>query len=167
MQSSRARFDKLSTALTSLGFYRSKVDHSVFVKHSDRGMIALVVYVDDIVITGDDGLGIVALKADLKRHFQTKDLGQLRDFLGIEVARSKVSINISQRKYVQDLLAETNMLKCRPADTPMDSTCKLVADEGVLLDDPGRYRRLVGKLIYLTDYNTDLAFPAFSTLRGG
>lgn len=74
MQSYRARFEKLSTALTSLGFYRSKVDHSVFVKHSDRGMIALVVYVDDIVITGDDGLGIVALKADLKRHFQTKAL---------------------------------------------------------------------------------------------
>ena len=57
-----------------------------------------VVYVDDIVITGDDGLGIFALKADLKRHFQTKDLGQLRYFLGIEVARSKVSIKISLRK---------------------------------------------------------------------
>lgn len=62
MQSSRAQFEKLTTALTSLGFYRSQVDHSVFVKHSDRGMIALVVYVDDIVITGDDGLGIFALK---------------------------------------------------------------------------------------------------------
>lgn len=91
MQSSQAQFEKLTTALTSLGFYRSQVDHSVFVIHSARGMIALVVYVDDIVITGDDGLGIFALKADLKRHFQTKDLGQLRDFLGIEVARQRLA----------------------------------------------------------------------------
>lgn len=58
MQSSQAQFEKLTTALTSLGFYRSQVDHSVFVIHSARGMIALVVYVDDIVITGDDGLGM-------------------------------------------------------------------------------------------------------------
>ena len=75
------------------------------------------------------------------------------------MVRSKVSINISQRKYMLDLLAKKNMLKCRLADTPMDSTCKLVADERFLLDDPGRYRRLVGKLIYLTITRPDIAFP--------
>nr|KYP44167.1 Retrovirus-related Pol polyprotein from transposon TNT 1-94 [Cajanus cajan]KYP44174.1 Retrovirus-related Pol polyprotein from transposon TNT 1-94 [Cajanus cajan] len=73
-----------------------EADHSVFFKHSlTHEFVYLVVYVNDIVITGDDQEGIKALKQHLFKHFQTKDLGPLRYFLGIEVAQSKSGIAIS------------------------------------------------------------------------
>jgi hypothetical protein len=70
----------------------------------------LVVYVDDIMITGDDSRGIARLNQFLQQMFHTEDLGKLRYFLGIEVARSQIGINSSQRKYVLDLLEETGLL---------------------------------------------------------
>jgi len=71
-------------------------------------MILLVV-LDDIVITGDDTKGIDSLKKHLQQHFQTKDLGFLKYFLGIKVARSKKGILLSMRKYISDLLSEAGM----------------------------------------------------------
>lgn len=86
---------------------RCEADHSVFYRHSVVGCIYLIVYVDDIVITGNDHHGITQVKQHLCHHFQTKDLGRLRYFLGIEIAQSKRGIVISQRKYVMDILEET------------------------------------------------------------
>ena len=74
----------------------------------------LAVYVDDIIITGDDEREIIRLKENLSKEFEVKDLGQLRYFLGIEIARNPKGIILSQRKYVLDLLSETGMLRCRP-----------------------------------------------------
>jgi hypothetical protein len=117
-----------------------------------------VVYVDDIVITEDDSGGIARLKQFLKEQFHMKDLGKLRYFLGIEVARSRTGINLSQRKYTLDLLEETGLLGSRPVDVPMDPNKKLLKDEGKLFEDPGRYRRLVGKLNYLTITRPDISY---------
>ncbi|KAL5705661.1 hypothetical protein ACHQM5_023936 [Ranunculus cassubicifolius] len=78
-----------------------------------------------VVVTYDDSAGITNLKSYLARSFHTKDLGLLRYFLGIEVARSKEGIYLSQRKYVIDSLTESGMLGSKPVDTPMDSTVKL------------------------------------------
>ena len=157
-QSSRAWFGRFSEVVVDFGLQRCGVDHSVFYRHSSAGRILLVVYVDDIVITGDDSKGIQELKLFLQKQFQTKDLGQLRYFLGIEVARSSEGICLSQRKYVLDLLSETGMLGSKPLDSPMDPNTKLLPDQGELLDDPGQYRRLVGKLNYLTVTRPDVAF---------
>ncbi|RVW93803.1 Retrovirus-related Pol polyprotein from transposon TNT 1-94 [Vitis vinifera] len=122
--------------------------------------IYLVVYVDDIVITGSDQDGIQKLKQHLFTHFQTKDLGKLKYFLGIEIAQSSSDVVLSQRKYALDILEETGMLDCKPVDTPMDPNVKLVPGQGEPLGDPGRYRRLVGKLNYLTITRPDISFPA-------
>ncbi|XP_071921533.1 uncharacterized mitochondrial protein AtMg00810-like [Coffea arabica] len=140
------------------GLTRCGVDHSIFYRHSNAGKILLVVYVDDIVITGDDVVGIQKLKSNLQANFQTKDLGHLQYFLGIEVARSKYGVYLCQRKYVLDMLSEVGMLGCRPVDTPMDPNVKLAGDLGALLDDPKQYRRLVGKLNYLTVTRPDISF---------
>ena len=105
---------------------------------------------DDIVITGSDQDGIRNLKQHLFNHFQTKDLGKLKYFLGIEIAQSNSSVVMSQRKYVLDILEETGMLDCKPIDTLMDPNVKLVPGKGEPLRDTGRYRRLVGRLNYLT-----------------
>ena len=130
----------------------------MFSYDSEAEKILLVVYVDDIVITGSDKLGIDKLKVFLQNHFQTKDLGTLKYFLGIEVARSRQGVNLCQRKYVFDLLDETRLLGAKPAETPMEPNVKLSSDTGEIFDDPGRYRRLVGKLNYLTITRPDISF---------
>jgi hypothetical protein len=85
----------------------------MFYRHKGSCITILAVYVDDIVITGDDVEEIKSLKKKLGRAFEVKDLGPLRYFLGIEIARSSKGIVLSQMKYVLDLLAETRMLGCR------------------------------------------------------
>ena len=94
-----------------------------------EGKIAvLIVYVDDIVITGDDYREINNLKASLAGEFEIKDLGSLKYFLGMEVARSKKGIVVSQQKYILDLLKETGMMGCRPTNTPIDPNQKLQSE---------------------------------------
>lgn len=85
-----------------------------------------MVYVDDILITGDDFEGIKALKQHLFQNFQTKDLGPLCYFLRIEIAQSKSGIVISQRKYALDILEETGLTEYKPVDTLMDPNVKLL-----------------------------------------
>ena len=157
-QSPRAWFGKFSDAVLRFGMHRSQADHSVFSLTSDRGKVLLIVYVDDIIITGNDQRGIDELKTFLHQQFHTKDLGKLRYFLGIEVARSKEGISLSQRKYVLDILEDTGLLGARPVETPMDPNVKLCVDQGELLHNPDQYRRLVGKLNYLTITRPDISF---------
>ncbi|XP_057991650.1 uncharacterized mitochondrial protein AtMg00810-like [Hevea brasiliensis] len=88
----------------------------------------------------------------------TKDLGLLKYFLGIEVMRSKKGIFLSQRKYVLDLLTETGKLGAKPCSAPMTPTLQLLAGDSELFEDPERYRRLVGKLNYLTVTRPDIAY---------
>ena len=155
-QSPRAWFGKFSQAVKKFGLQKSKSDHSVFYRNSSSGIILLVVYVDDIVITGSDPTGISSLKSFLHSQFHTKDLGMLRYFLGVEVMRSKHGILLSQRKYVIDLLSETVKLGAKPCSSPMARGLPLTR-EGELFEDPERYRRLVGKLNYLTVTRPDIA----------
>ena len=109
------------------------------------------------MITGNDSEGIAKLKLFLQDRFHIKDLEKLRYFLGIEVARSKQGICLSQRKYVLDMLEEAGLLGGRPIDVPMDPNRKLLIDDGTLFENPGRYRRLVGKLNYLTITRPDIS----------
>jgi len=158
-QSSQAWFGKFNSVVQAFGMKRSVADHSIFYCHtSSSRCVYLVVYVDDIVITRNDQEKIAQLKEHLFSHFQTKDLGKLKYFLGIEVAQSKNRIIISQRKYALDILKETGMSNCRPIDSPMDPNQKLLPNQGEPYSDPERYQRLVGKLIYLTITRPDISF---------
>jgi hypothetical protein len=94
-QSPRACFDRFRRALCGMGFKQCNGDHTVFYKHSGRKIVVLVVYVDDIIITGDDEVEIKCLKGKLSREFEVKDLGQLKYFLGIEIARNPNGIVLS------------------------------------------------------------------------
>ena len=66
---------------------------------------------------------------------------------------------MNQRKYALEILEETGMLDCKPVDSHMDPNIKLVPRQGEPQHDPGRYRRLVGKLNYLTITQLDISFP--------
>ena len=105
-------------------------------KHSKDGKITVLsVYVDDMILTGNSEEEIKAAKEYLSREFEIKDLGYLRYFLGMEVARTHKGISINQRKYTLDLLRETDLTNCRPMDTPMESTArKNYKREGVPVD---------------------------------
>lgn len=138
---------------------RCEACHSIFFLHSSTSRhIFLVIYVDDIVITRENTVGIYRLKIHLFKTFHTKDLGQLIYFLGIEVAQSSSGIAINQRKYAIDILTETGMLDCRPIDTLMDPDAKLLMGQGRLLKDPRRYQRLMGRLNHLTVTRPNITF---------
>ncbi|KAL0641454.1 hypothetical protein Bca4012_103025 [Brassica carinata] len=126
------------------------------------GMVALLVYVDDIIITGSDKEGIKATKEFLKSMFEIKDLGEMKYFLGIEICRSKEGLFMSQRKYTLDLLKDAGAYGGKTARTPMEDGYK-VPREGEIEDskpfhDPKLYRKLVRKLIYLTITRPDICF---------
>ncbi|KAL0423991.1 UNVERIFIED_CONTAM: Retrovirus-related Pol polyprotein from transposon RE2 [Sesamum radiatum] len=124
-------------------------------------MVVLAVYVDDILITGSDIDGIEEAKTYLQKHFVTKDLGRPRYFLGIEIG-----VSLSQRKYACDLLQEAGLLGTKPVDTPMDSNPDFWNDDDNYLEDKTKYRRLVGKLIYLTVTRPDISFVVGLTSPG-
>ncbi|XP_028078312.1 uncharacterized protein LOC114280180 [Camellia sinensis] len=109
------------------------------------------------VVTGNDEEEVTHLKMLLAKEFEIKDLGSLRYFLGIEVVRSDKGIFISQRKYILDLLKETGVLGCRPADSPIEANHHLCSGVGDLVEKE-RYQGLVGRLIYLSHTHPDIAY---------
>ncbi|RVW37167.1 Retrovirus-related Pol polyprotein from transposon RE1 [Vitis vinifera] len=122
-----------------------------------KSFTALLIYVDDILITGNDPVSIATTKKFLHSHFHLKDLDDLKYFLGIEVSASKNGIFISQRKYALEIIEDAGLLGAAPIDTPMERGLKL-SDKSDLLKDQGRYRRLVGRLIYLTVSRPDITY---------
>ena len=110
----------------------------------------ILVYVDDFIIVGNDVSTIQRFKNYLKTCFKMKYLGKLKYFLGLEIARGLDGIFISQRKYALDIIAECGMLGDKPAPVPTELNHKLALVKGRPLLDPSKYRRLVGRLIYLT-----------------
>uniref|UniRef100_A0A2N9ETF6 Reverse transcriptase Ty1/copia-type domain-containing protein n=1 Tax=Fagus sylvatica TaxID=28930 RepID=A0A2N9ETF6_FAGSY len=157
-QASRQWFSKFSTTLLSHGFTQSKADYSLFTRHDGSSFIALLVYVDDILIASSDIAAVTKLKQFLDAQFKLKDLGPVRYFLGLEIARSTQGISVSQRKYTLEILEDAGLLGCKPTKCPMDQNLKLSKLEGSLLPDPTVYRRLVGRLMYLTLTRPDIVF---------
>lgn len=157
-QSSRAWFERFSGSLKKIGYIQSQTDHTLFVKHRMKGTTTVIVYEDDIVITGDDPREVTRLKSYFTSEFEVKDLGALRYFLGIEVARLRKGIFISQRKYILDLLTKTGLLGTRPAETPIEVNHDLYDQDGRSLIDANEYQRLVRKLTYLLLIRPNIIF---------
>ena len=94
-------------------------DHKNFVKIEGGRRFIFILYVDDIIITGDHINEILRIKFALGKEFEVKDLEDLKYFLGMKVASSKKGNYVSQRKNILDLLEETCMLGCSPEPTPI------------------------------------------------
>ena len=120
--------------------------------------MAIVVYVDDIIIANKSSSVINAVKSKLQRLFKLKVIGDLRYFLGLEIAQSKKGIYLSQWHYTLSLLEDTGFSDCKPAVLPMDPNLKLNATDSELLTDDSLYRRLIGRLLYLTISRPDVSF---------
>jgi len=158
-QASRQWYKKLSTVLITSGYTQSQFDFSLFTKQSATGAFTtILVYVDDMILTGNDAQEIALVKSQLDHLFKIKDLGQLKFFLGLEVARSRKGIFLNQKKYTLELLEVAGLLGCKPSNTPMDPQIKLHSKESPLLEDISMYRRLIVQLIYLTNTRPDICF---------
>lgn len=140
------------------GYTQSDSNHTMFYKRRQNKIVVLIIYVDDMIITGDDKKEIKGLEEKLFREFEMKSLGGLKYFLGIEVTQNREGIFLSQRKYILDLLTEIGMLDCQPVDTPMIPNLKLEAYTDHTTTNVERYQRLVGKLIYLSHTRSDIAY---------
>ena len=157
-QSPRAWFGRFSAFMKKIGYKQSDADHTLFVKNANKKITALIVYVDDMVVTGNDDYELKDLQSRLATEFELKDLGPLKYFLGIEVSRSRSGITMCQRKYILDLLAETGMLDCKPIDTPIEMNHQLEILPDQVPTNRKRYQKLVGKLIYLSHTRPDIAY---------
>ena len=157
-QASRQWFAKFSSTLIQLGFTQSKADYSLFTRRHDDIFMILLVYVDDVLIACNDKAEVDKFKVMLDDKFKLKDLGNLKYFLGLEVARSEKGIALCQRKYTLELLNDAGLLGCKCAKTPMEHNLRLSKFEGEELQDPSYYKRLVGRLLYLTITRPDITF---------
>ena len=113
---------------------------------------------DAIILTGDDVVELDRLKKALAREFEIKDLSPLKYFLGMEFARSKKGIFISQRKYILDLLGETGLLDCKAVETAIEPNLKLQPASLEEMFNKESYQRLVERLISLSHTCPDIAF---------
>lgn len=136
-----------------------KCDPSLFIYTQASVVVYMLVYVDDIIITGNNLPFIQQLVPKLNSVFSLKELGKLDYFLGIEVKHQPSgSLILTQSKYIRDLLAKTNLLEAKPATSPMVSGCKLTKQGTDLLPDPTYYRSIVGALQYATITRPDISF---------
>jgi hypothetical protein len=118
-QASQAWFTKLANTLLGLGFIESKVDYSLFLLHKSHLHLFILIYVDDIIVTGNSIAAINHLIDCLKKSFAMKDLGPLHYFLGIRVQPWSGGLHLSQSKYVSDFLKRVHMAEAKPAKTPL------------------------------------------------
>ena len=157
-QAPRAWFSKFSTIVGDFGFSSSPHDPALFIHKSEHGTILLLLYMDDMIITGNDLTSISDLKHYLSQHVEMKDLGKLSYFLGLEITSSSDGYYLFQAKYASDLLTRAGITDTKTCTTPLESNSRLTPLDGTLLDNPTLYRQLVGSLIYLTVTRPDIAY---------
>ncbi|CAM8976219.1 unnamed protein product [Rhodiola kirilowii] len=156
-QSPRAWFQKLQHSLLQHGFKPCISDVSLFIKHHGSDVVYVLVYVDDLIITGSNSVFIDNFVKYLNSVFSLKDLGDLNFFLGIEVHRSSSSLFLSQRKYILDLLDRSNMMGAKPIASPAEPGSRLCVG-GDPLTDPHLYRSIVGALQYVTITRPEISY---------
>lgn len=157
-QAPRAWYDKLKLALKGWGFRNSRADTSLFVFRKQKSVVLLIVYVDDILLTGNDSTLLSQVVHDLNKYFASKYLSELSYFLGFEASRTDNEISLTQSKYAYDLLLRTGMVDCTTYPTPMSTGAKLSREDGEPLMHPTLYRSTVGALQCLTLTRPDISF---------
>uniref|UniRef100_A0A2N9GUJ3 Reverse transcriptase Ty1/copia-type domain-containing protein n=1 Tax=Fagus sylvatica TaxID=28930 RepID=A0A2N9GUJ3_FAGSY len=154
----RAWFERFTSHLLAIGFFASVVDLSLFVLRRNGVFLYLLLYVDDIILTGNSSFAITDLSSQLASNFELKDLSPLRYFLRLQVDSTIGGLFVHQRKYITDLLSKFHMVDCKSTPTPFVSSQKLLTSAGDVLADPTPYRSLVGALQYATFTRPDITF---------
>lgn len=148
-QAPRAWFHRLSKFLLSNGFLCSRADPSLFIYARNSCIMYLLVYVDDLILTGNNESILIAFTTRLHQEFAIKDLGDLSYFLGLEVSYTDDGLFLSQSKYATYILTHSDLLDSKPMSTPL-ATHEVLTSNGSPFKDITLYRSLVGALQYLT-----------------
>ncbi|KAL0332894.1 UNVERIFIED_CONTAM: Retrovirus-related Pol polyprotein from transposon RE1 [Sesamum calycinum] len=171
-QACRQWNQELSSKLLAYGFSQSQHEHYLFIKQSAAGILILLVYVDDVLLTGPSEVEIAEVKHFLDSKFTIKDLGPAHYFLGLENTRCTAGTSITQHKYVRDIIQDSGLTTCKPANTPLPIGVNLSAHHTDPLPDPGPYRRLahMDAALHLVRYlkgipNQGLFFPVSNSLN--
>lgn len=154
----RAWYQELKTYLPQMGCHNSTADTYVFIYLHESHVLYILVYVDDIIITGSSSSLVTACIHVLSSRFSLKEPTDLHYFLGIEVTRTRTGLHLMQRKYIVDLLSKMNMVDAKHVSTPQATTPKLSISSGTPLESPKEYRMLIGSLQYLTYTLPDIAY---------
>jgi hypothetical protein len=157
-QAPRAWFNCLSSFLLELGFTASLVDPSLFLHHFGSIRLFMLIYVDDIILTGTHPTTISSPIVRLQTEFPLKNLGSLGFFIGIQATCTASGLHLCQSKYISDLLHRVNMMGAKPSKSPCSSGAKLSKFDGTTLLDPTPSRNVVGALQYCTLTRPDIAF---------
>ena len=157
-QAPRAWYNELKAHLLSMGFFTSESDNSLFIMKDSVISVYILVYVDDIIVTGNNNTVVQQVISSLASRFSIKDLGHLHHFLGVEVLRNSDCLFLSQPRYVVNILQGKNMLNCKAAKTPMSSSEKYCVLDGYPPIDDTKYRQVVGKLQYLSFTRPDISY---------
>ena len=155
-QSPRAWYARLHTALLAWGLTQSHSDPNLYFSHVGNHTIALLVYVDDILITGSHFTLIAQLKQHLHNNFKTNDLGPIHRYLGVQFDRTPTGLRMHQTDYALSILHLFNMESCSPSHTPLPEGLSLSKDSATPPVDATLYRMLVGKLLFLTKTRPDI-----------
>ena len=118
----------------------------------------MLVYVNDIILTGPNDKLLHSIIAQLQQEFPLKDLGSLLFFLGIHVTRTDQGLHLCQAKYIADLLHRTHMQDAKPSKSPSSSGLKLSKYDGGHLPHPTKYKKVVSALQYCTLTHHEIAF---------
>ncbi|PKU78648.1 Retrovirus-related Pol polyprotein from transposon TNT 1-94 [Dendrobium catenatum] len=157
-QAPRQWFEKLTTFLQHQGFRFTRSDPSLLTFRRNTIQIFLLIYVDDILITGNDHAALTELLSTLHKHFALKQLSQLSLFLGIQIIRQPTGLFLTQQHYAEKLLKEFGLADCKAAETPLSPKSKDNNTPSLPFSDPSLYRRLAGSLQYLSITRPDIAF---------
>ncbi|KAL0400115.1 UNVERIFIED_CONTAM: Retrovirus-related Pol polyprotein from transposon RE1 [Sesamum radiatum] len=130
----------------------------VLLQSTGNDFVALLVYVDDVLLTSPSCELIIEVKTYLDSLFTIKDLGLARYFLGLQITRSTFGTSLNQAKYIQDILLDTGLSAAKATTTPFPQSMKLSVVGGVVLSDPEPYRHLVGRLMYLGFTRPDISY---------
>src|SRR5713226_5080227 len=161
-QAPRTWYGRIDNFLSSLGFTKSKADSNLYCKVEDGNPVMLLLYVDDLFVTGTDGL-IIDTKRKLAAEFKMKDLGMMHYFLGMEVWQTTDGIFLGQGKYALEILKRFGMMDCKALTTAMESNLKLLSYASSKTVDATMYRQMIGSLMYLMNTRLDICF-AVNTL---
>ncbi|GKE24856.1 retrovirus-related pol polyprotein from transposon TNT 1-94 [Tanacetum coccineum] len=157
-QAPRAWFEHLSKALFDLGFKGSKTDPSLFIYSRGDTLLYILVYVDDIIITGNNKGTIDNIICQLGSACALKDLGPLNYFLGIEIVPHVYDNLLSQNMYILELLQSAGLSNCNPVSSSMVTSSLLSLDDSTAFSNTVKYRQVVGSLQYVTLSRPNIAF---------
>lgn len=157
-QSPQAWYSKIDNFLYDNGWCRSTVDPTLYFLYHNTSLVIMMLYVDDLLITGNDPILIDEVKNQLKSCYEMEVLGQAQCYLGVDFTYSSHGLLIHQKEYCKALLEVSGMASCPPESTPLSLGYVITSETNTPLIDVNEYCHLVGNLIFLTHARPDIGY---------